>query len=331
MTRCRLLLPALLLLSACGPGPLAGGISPHPPPLPAGDVRLAVEPDAGPQAVLSILAAARTSLWVEMYLLTDDAAIEALAERRGAGCDVRVILEPHPYQADGANQAAFDRLAAAGADVRWAGPGFAYTHAKLAVVDHARLLALTLNLTRAGLGGNREYAVVDDAPADVAAAEAAIAADLTGATTAAAAGSRVVLSPERSRAALAGLVAGAASALAVEMEELSDPAMVQALLDARLRGVAVTVVLPASGRSAATDAAAGRLLAAGADVRALAAPDVHAKAVVADGRRMYVGSANLTAGSLDANRELGLLLEDPAAVGTVAATIAADGAAGAPP
>jgi phosphatidylserine/phosphatidylglycerophosphate/cardiolipin synthase-like enzyme len=324
--------PALLSLSvvlacACVPAPpLPDG---PPPPLPSGSTRLLVEPDAGPDAVLSLVGAAQSALWMEMYLLTDDDAIDALVGRRQAGCDVRVLLEPHPYQADGANQPAYDRLAAAGVDVRWTAARFAYTHAKFAVVDHARLLALTLNLTRAGLAGNREYAVVDDAPADVAAAEAIIAADLTGGTPAAAA--RVVASPDGSRPALAALVAGAARTLAVEMEELSDPALAQALADAGARGVAVAVVLPASGRSAATDAAARRLLDAGADVRALGAPDVHAKAVVADGRRMYVGSANLTTGSLDANRELGLLVEDLAAVQTVAATIAADLAAGRPP
>ena len=39
---------------------------------------------------------------------------------------------------------------------------------------------MTLNLTDAGLGGNREYAALDDDAADVAAAEAVFAADETG-------------------------------------------------------------------------------------------------------------------------------------------------------
>lgn len=285
-----------------------------------------------------------------MYLLTDDAAIETLVARRQAGCDVRVILEPHPYQADGANQGAYDRLATAGVDVRWASARFNYTHAKVAVVDGERLVVMTLNLTRAGLGGNREYVVLDEAAADVAAAGAVIAADLTGAATpSATAGggsgsggtgagdvagaTRVVTSPEAggSRAALTALISNAAHFLAVEMEELSDAAAVQALADAAGRGVAVDVVIPASGRSAATTAAAGRLAAAGARVRALPSPVVHAKAVVADGRRLYVGSANLTAGSLDANRELGVVLDDEAAAHAVAGTIAGDLARGVAP
>jgi phosphatidylserine/phosphatidylglycerophosphate/cardiolipin synthase-like enzyme len=317
-------LSILAMLPACAP-PLGDAR-----PLPAAPARLVVEPDDGADAVLSQVATARAAVWMEMYLLTDDAAIEALAGRARAGCDVRVLLEPHPFEADGANQAAYDRLAAAGADVRWSSPAFAYTHAKAIAIDHARLLMLTLNLTRAGLAGNREYALVDDTPADVAAVEAVFAADLTGAT-APPGGGRVAASPGGSRPALAALVAGAARTLALEMEELSDGAMVDALAAAAGRGVEVRVVLPASGRSAATTAAAGRLAAGGVLVRALDTPDVHAKAVVADGRRLYVGSANLTAGSLDANRELGLVLDDVRLAAEVAATVDGDLARGVAP
>ncbi len=41
--------------------------------------------------------------------------------RAAGGRTVQVILEPHPFGADGANQPAYDRLAAAGVD-RGAGP-----------------------------------------------------------------------------------------------------------------------------------------------------------------------------------------------------------------
>ena len=58
---------------------------------------------------------------------------------------------------------------------------------------------MTLNLTGAGLGGNREYAAVDDDAADVAAAEAMFAADETGGVGRRARG-RLVASPDASRA-----------------------------------------------------------------------------------------------------------------------------------
>ena len=318
----RLTLAALAGAAACGAPVDARSAAGSP-------VQVIVEPDAGPDAVRGLLAAARRSLWMEMYLLTDGATVDALVARRRAGVDVRVILEPHPYQADGANDDAFARLAAAGVLVAWASPRFALTHAKFAVVDHARLLVLTLNLTRSGLAGNREYAVVDDDARDVAAAEAVVAADLAGVAPGGALG-RLLASPTSTRPAVAMAVARATRAVTVEMEELSDVALVDALADARARGCAVSVALPGAGTSAATNEAARRLAAGGVVVRLVDAPQVHAKAIVADDW-LYLGSANLTTASLDANREVGLALRDPDALRLVARTVADDLARGRAP
>ena len=174
-------------------------------------IALIVEPDAGRQAVLDLVASARESLWMEMYLLTDAGAIATVAERAAAGCDVRVILEPAPYQEDGANQSAYDQLRAAGVDVRWSLPRFTYTHAKAFTIDHRRLAILTLNLTGAGLTGNREYAALDDDATDVAAAEAIFTADALGAATGTppANAGRLISSPESSRPTLLALLGGA--------------------------------------------------------------------------------------------------------------------------
>ena len=287
-----------------------------------------MEPDAGPQAVLDLIVSAQRSLWMEMYLLTDAGAIAAIAGRAAAGCDVRVLLDPSPYRADGANQTAYDQLAAAGVDVRWSLPRFTYTHAKAFTVDHRRLAVLTLNLTGAGLDGNREYAALDDDPTDVAAAETIFHADALGAATAAPAG-RLIASPESSRPTLSALVGGARTSLALETEELSDAAIVSALLDARARGVAVTVVWP--GPATGAGAPFTTLAAAGATVRAAGAPAIHGKVLVADDRTLYVGSVNLTSTSLDDNRELGLLLAAPQIAAEVGALVAADAAGGAAP
>jgi phosphatidylserine/phosphatidylglycerophosphate/cardiolipin synthase-like enzyme len=313
-----LLLP--LALAACGLGP-------PPVPDPGGrPVALVVEPDAGPDAVLDLIASARASVWMEMYLLTDARAVAALAGRARAGCDVRVILEPTPYLNEDANQAAAAELAAAGAIVRWATPRFSFTHAKTLIVDGARLVVMTLNLTSAGLGGNREYLAIDDDPADVAVAAAIFAADEIG-DVAGGAG-RVITSPDGSRRALTALIDGAARSLAIAAEELTDRATVAALLAARARGVAVTLVWPGPPDAGAAFA---QLAAAGVTVRAVARPLIHAKVVVADEGRLYLGSANFTPTSLDRNRELGLALADAALARRVAATVADDAARGTPP
>jgi len=317
-------------LAACEPAwpSLPGAPSASAPSSGAGPIALIVEPEAGRQAVLDLVASARASLWMEMYLLTDASAIAAVAGRAAAGCDVRVILEPAPYQQDGANQSAYDQLAAAGVDVRWSLARFTYTHAKAFTIDHRRLAILTMNLTGAGLSGNREYAALDDDPTDVAAAEAIFTADALGAATGTPPG-RLVSSPESSRPALLALIGGARASLALETEELTDPAVVSALLDARARGLAVTLVWP--GPATGAGAPFTKLAGAGATVRAAGAPAIHGKVVVADDRTLYLGSVNLTPTSLDDNRELGLLLAQPPTAAEVSQIVAADAAGGAPP
>jgi phosphatidylserine/phosphatidylglycerophosphate/cardiolipin synthase-like enzyme len=316
----RLLAWLSLTLVACELGP--AGVSTRA----GGPVALVIEPDAGPDTIVALIAGARASVWMQMYLLTDARAISALADRARAGCDVRVILEAAPYMNEDGNAAAFAALAAAGADVRWSSPRFTFTHAKVLIVDHTRLAVMTLNLTGAGLGGNREYAAIDGDGPDVAAAEAVFTADQTGATVGAA--GRLVTSPDTSRAALTDLIERASASLAIETEELTDPEIVAALTAARARSVSVTLVWPGPPDGGAAFAT---LAAAGATVRAVATPAIHAKVVVADGRALYLGSANFTPTSLDRNREVGLRLDDAALARRVAATVADDAARGVSP
>ena len=249
---------------------------------------------------------------MEMYLLTDAGAIAAVAERAAAGCDVRVILEPAPYQQDGANQSAYDQLVAAGVDVRWSLPRFTYTHAKAFTIDHRRLAILTLNLTGAGLAGNREYAALDDDPTDVAAAEAIFTADALGAATGTptANAGRLISSPESSRPTLLALHRRRPRLAGPRDRGADRPGGHQRVARRPRARRGGDVGLARAGRREQARRSP-RWPRAGATVRAVGAPAIHGKVVVADDRTLYLGSVNLTPTSLDDNRELGLLLAQP--------------------
>ena len=94
------------------------------------------------------------------------------------------------------------------------------------------------------------------------------------------------------------------------------------------RGVVVRIVAPQTGRSADTQATLLRLKARGAQIKGLSSPDIHAKTVVAAGKRAYVGSINLSSTSMDKNREVGLVTETSSVLGRLKATIDADFAKG---
>ena len=302
---------------------------------PAGSTRLFVLPEDGSHALVDAITTAKVRVWSEMYLLTDPGAIGALVAAHARGAEVRVLLEPSPYGAATANQDPFTTLAAAGIDVRWFTVPEGLVHAKVVLVDDEAWIS-TANLTTAGLTYNRELVARDAEPADVRRIEAQWLSDAVGAPTPEASpggndrpASRVLVAPFDARPRLAAAVEAARGSVALEVEELSDTDFAGQLIAARARGVGVKVVLPAlADRSAATSATAERLAAAGIDVRATGGPPLHAKAVAIDDAVGYLGSVNFTRASFDDNREFGLLLADPGAVGRIRDTIGHDAATG---
>jgi phosphatidylserine/phosphatidylglycerophosphate/cardiolipin synthase-like enzyme len=111
----------------------------------------------------------------------------------------------------------------------------------------------------------------------------------------------------------------------------TDIAEAEAIFEADYAGTSIT---PTGNLSTETPQATAvpDLIAAGGEVRGYvyggSALDIHAKALVADGTRAYVGSENFTGGSLGYNRELGVYFSEASEVSKVDSTIVADFNAG---
>ena len=115
-------------------------------------------------------------------------------------------------------------------------------------------------------------------------------------------------------------------------EVVRDPEVMEVLAAAEHRGVAVRLNM--AGDPDGTDDNAeerAELADAGVEVRlARGGLYIHAKMVLVDGVRAFVGSQNFTATSLDQNRELGVLLDDRASVTRLSRTFDEDFAEGQP-
>ena len=296
-------------------------------------VQVFVEPDAGATPLTSAIKGALHSVWVEVYLLTDSRVISALEDAEHRGVDVRVMIEQHPYGGDVVSpQRTLQTLQTAGINARFADPAYYYTHAKMLIVDGATLFILTANLTRSALGGssvsrNREFGLIDTHSDDVAEAAAIFQADWNR-TRPALHDSNMVVSPVNARARITALLNSAKTSLQVEDEEMYDAASEDALIAAARRGVDVRLILPGATDIEAADAS--RLKAGGVRLVYVAAPYIHAKAIVSDGALAFIGSENFSATSLDQNREVGLLLADTAALATITTTFERDWAVGQP-
>lgn len=295
-------------------------------------IEIYVEPNAGESVIVDAIQAAQKSVWLEMYLLSDRKVIRALQEAANHGIDVRVMLEPHPFGSPSPAKT-LDELRAAGAMVQETSPAFSLTHEKGMIIDQSVAFIMTSNFTTSALGGssknnyvlNREYGIIDNNPQDVQAVTAIFLADWQR-TTAQFNDPNLVVSPVNSRNDFTHFIQSAHSTLQIEAEELQDGSIEQALLYAAQHGVRVQLILPAPQGSSPDSNAPGiaTLRHGSIEVHEDARLYMHAKIIVVDGRIAFVGSENMSAQSLDENRELGILVSDNSALNTLQTTFQQD-------
>ncbi len=274
------------------------------------------------ERVVAAIDAATTSIDVHMYTFTVDRIATRLvaADRRGA--TVRVILDGSQ---SGVAQTR-SQLEAGGVEVKLASTAFPNAHAKYLVVDGTIDFISSGNFTIAGFDDQRNYAVIDRDPEDVADLRAIFAADWAGQTPVLDC-SRLVVSPGDARARVLAFIAAATTTLEAELFYLSDSAVRVALIQAHTRGVAVRVLFadPADMNENATTA--DTLTGAGVPVRVLTPPVVHAKMLIADGVAL-IGSHNMSSTSLRDNREVSVFVREGNAAAPAKAQFESDWAAG---
>jgi len=305
--------------SNCTPGTGANGLG------------LIVEPDAGPGPIVDAIRDAKKSVDLEMYLLSNKNVINALEEDANNGITVRVMLEQHPYGGGSVSpQETLDKLQAAGVKTQFSDPAFALTHEKSMIVDDATCYIMTSNLTSAALGTssytkNREYDIIDTNAQDVQAVEAIFQADWDR-TTASINDPNLVVSPVNARTDFNSLIASAKQTLLVTGEEMNDSGIEQDLVSAAQRGVKIEVILPAPSGSESDSNSKGiaTIKQGGVSVREDTKLYMHAKIMVVDGKEAFVGSQNISAQSLDQNREVGIIIADASVLNTLQQTFASD-------
>ncbi len=288
-------------------------------------VRIVVEPGDRGRSLTAAIQGAKKSVHVTMYLMTlkTNQIVKALIERAQEGVDVKVILNAKFPNNINANKRVYQALEQAGVNVKWAPAAFEYTHSKCVIIDGNEAWIMTMNAVWSAFEKNREYAAIDSEPADVAEAELIFAADWDDKSSTPQ--GDLVVSPDNARARIEGLISSAKKTIDVEVESLSDTGIVARLSEAEARGVQVRAVIGQTERPA-TQQAIAKLKEAGVEVVDATGkePPIHAKAIVVDNTKAYIGSINMTYTSLTKNRELGVIVTVPSEVAKVATTIARD-------
>jgi cardiolipin synthase len=286
-------------------------------------VSVLAEPQAGSAPFIRLIDGARTSIELTMYELFDREVEHALGGAAHRGVDVRVLLNGGYYSGhETTNAPAYRYLASHGVHVRYAPTYFALTHQKTLTVDGRESAIMTLNFD--GLyPSTRDYAVLDSQPADVAAIVAAFDADYARHRVTASAGTGDLVWSPGAAATVISLIGAATHSIDVENEEMAYAPARTALCAAARRGVAVRLVMTyaTEWRRDFT-----QLQRCGVVVHLYHGQRyyIHAKLLIVDDGLALVSSQNLSTGSLQHNRELGITLRARLLVSQLAADFSAD-------
>jgi cardiolipin synthase len=268
-----------------------------------------VLPDDGPAPLIEELDAARSSISIEIYLLTDDQVLSALFRARDRGVTIRVLLEEDPYGGSNQQPQIFDTLNEGGIQVRWNTAAKRFSHIKLIVIDQRVAMIMNLNLTYSALNKNRELAVVTTDPALVDHASRIFENDWQGKDGGIP--GPLTISPDTSRTTILGLIESAQSNLDIYAEVITDRGFMSAVEAAIDRGVHVRIIMTQSYGQDMLDEPVGELVRYGAELHTLADPYIHAKLIMVDGTEAFIGSQNYTSTSMDQNREVGVVISGP--------------------
>lgn len=281
---------------------------------------VAVLPDAGEAPFVTALASAQSTIDVMVYQMGYGGVLDTLLSKAQAGVKVRVILD---VAQKNVNQKYMDALVTSGAKVEWSDPSFTYMHAKVILVDGSVAVISTGNYLKSYMLKERNFVVTDRDPWDLSNLVSLFEADWNRLSPSLDC-TRLLVSPVNAKARILSLIESATSTLVIESMQFGDTSVRNAVAARKAAGVDVRVLLASPTWIDSNQSAASFLASAGIPARHLASPSVHVKAIVADGVRAYAGSENLSYTSLNKNREVGVVMTEPAAVTSITSTFEKD-------
>jgi len=281
--------------------------------------KLIVLPDDSAKPIIDAINGATKALNVRMFLFTDTTLLSAVIAAKRRGVKVRVMLNPARRSGETENEESRKTLTDAGVEVRDSNPAFDLTHQKSMVVDNAVGFVESLNWEVKDLTETRDYAIVTTHGHEVSEMVACFDADWEHKEFAPHPESMLIWCPNNGRQRIAKFIDDTEHSLWVQNERYQDTVIIERIVRAARRGVKVHVLAkrPHSLKPDKLIEGVGGLRImqdVGVKVHTLKHLKLHAKMLLADGKRAIVGSINLAPGSFDARRELAIETDDHHAV-----------------
>lgn len=288
----------------------------------AGKEVLVITPEDGHLAEIHAIEKAQSEVIMTMYHLTDANMIKALSDAVQRKVQVRIIVDGKGVLKPGSNKTAFDKMTSLGIPVRGGSMAFSLTHSKTMVIDKNLAFVSSMNMTGLAAYG-RDFGVFTSDSKVVSELLAVFEVDWKNSmdgtmVTPPLASDRLLWSPVNSADLLLQLIDSAQSSIETYSENLGSQEILKGLEAAARRHVDVKVIVPLCdlnpGDPFYNVRVKDRLLAAGVHFKLMPGngtvdvPYIHAKMMLVDDKKAYVGSVNFSMNSLHFARETGMFV-----------------------
>ena len=287
------------------------------------NITLFIEPDSGRAQILDAINSAQKEILVEVYLLSDKQIIQSLEDAKQRGVAVDVMLEQHPFGGGSLNNTSEKELEAHNISFEWTNSSFTLTHEKSIVIDGNEAFILNQNLTTSSFTKNREYDVLDTNPEDVKEVRDIFISDWKRKSFSPPSTTHLIVSPINSRAGLTTLLTNSTQTIDIEIEDIVDD-QITFLLSDKAKNTKIRLIIPTLSQITSNKKDVEKLKNSGVEIKTLSSPYVHAKLILVDGIKAYVGSVNLSTQSMDENRELGIILSQSDSLQVISSTFEND-------
>ena len=261
-------------------------------------MNLIIQPEAGLAPVVKTIKRARRTVDLAIFRIDREEIEKALGAAVQRGVRVRVLVAHTNRGGEGRLRKFEQRMLEAGVTVTRTGDEFVRYHGKYMIVDDT-LHLFAFNLTTADTTRSRSFGVSTRDTSAVREALTLFEADCTrqpfGPKR-----SPLVVSPETARETLSSFVKSAKRQLLIYDVNIQDPAFVKLLKAQAAAGVDVRVI----GKFKGAGDAIG--------VRPLKSLRLHARGIIRDGSRAFVGSQSLRRPELNQRREVGVVITNGA-------------------
>ncbi len=273
-------------------------------------MRLIVQPEDGVVPVVTGIRSARKSIDMPIFRLDHievDKAIKSAVKR---GVIVRTLIAHTNTGGEKSLRQLEQRLLATGATVSRTADDLVRYHNKFMIVDGRTLYVMGFNYTHLDIDRSRSFGIVTSNRRLVGEAIKLFEADFNRQPYSPGLKSFLV-SPENSRTGLSALLRGAKKQLLIYDVRITDDAMIRILKERAKAGVEIRML--------------GKLQKKDLDAQIEKFPGkLHARVIIQDGRKAFIGSQSLRRLELDERREVGVVFTDPPVVKELIQTFESD-------